>query len=397
MRDAESALQRARRAAGARPAPRGRRLRHRLLVAGVPRTAAGRGAQDRPLVHRGRRRCGKDSTAIVGAIVEPRARAAAVDRRRGHRDPRAVPAAAGAWAASRAGLPVRPRPPGRGVRRRSPPRVRAPDPPRRRPPSSRRARLTSRASHSRCLTHSRLFDYSSHPDVDPTGSATRLPRTRPRSRPAPQAPAPLAEEAHARHAADQALARPRHRHARLRPPLALRRDVLAPDARPHRAAPAPPPRRPLRPQPEGLELTVADTSHALGLGQRDGSELADRAHAAAPHAVRPRVRGPDVRQRRGPAQHPAGEHAPPPPAPERPPASRTRSGPRRSSPSRRSRARAGEPGASRSRCSSRATTPTTSSACCTRSASIPRCVTRARSGRTSVTATRSTTRSGLAS
>ncbi len=56
MRDAESALERARCAAGARPPPRGRRLRLRVLVAGVPRAVAGRGAEDRPLVHRGRRR-----------------------------------------------------------------------------------------------------------------------------------------------------------------------------------------------------------------------------------------------------------------------------------------------------------------------------------------------------
>ena len=47
--------ERARCAACARPAPRGRRLRLRLLVAGVPRAAPGRGAEDRPLVHRGRR------------------------------------------------------------------------------------------------------------------------------------------------------------------------------------------------------------------------------------------------------------------------------------------------------------------------------------------------------
>ena len=56
------------------------------------------------------------------------------------------------------------------------------------------------------------------------------------------------------------------------------------------------------------------------------------------------------------------------------------------------RPRAAAPGASRSRCSSRATTPTTSSGRCTRSASTPRSATRARSGRTSATATRSTTR-----
>ena len=42
--------------------------------------------------------------------------------------------------------------------------------------------------------------------------------------------------------------------------------------------------------PEGIELTVADTSHALGLGQRDGIELTDRAHARPARAVRPRVR-----------------------------------------------------------------------------------------------------------
>src|SRR5215211_7507728 len=45
----------------------------------------------------------------------------------------------------------------------------------------------------------------------------------------------------ARHAHDHALARPAPRHAGPRPPLAVRGDVLAPDAGPDRSAAAPPP------------------------------------------------------------------------------------------------------------------------------------------------------------
>ena len=69
MRDAESALERVGCVAGARPPPRGRRLRFRVLVAGLPPTVAGRGVEDRPLLHRGRRDSQADSTAIVNAIA----------------------------------------------------------------------------------------------------------------------------------------------------------------------------------------------------------------------------------------------------------------------------------------------------------------------------------------
>ena len=70
----------------------------------------------------------KDSTAIVGAVVGLARRPAAVDGRRRHRDPRAVPAPAGDGVRSGSGLPVRAGAAARGVRCRSAPRVR-PAPP----------------------------------------------------------------------------------------------------------------------------------------------------------------------------------------------------------------------------------------------------------------------------
>ena len=124
MRDAESALERARRAARARPAPRGRRLRIGLLVARLPRTPAGRGAEDRPLVHRGGRHA-QGQHRDRQRHREPGPGPAAVDRRRRHRDPGAAPAAAGHGLRDRSGLPVRSRPPRRGLRPRPAPGVRA--------------------------------------------------------------------------------------------------------------------------------------------------------------------------------------------------------------------------------------------------------------------------------
>ena len=144
--------------------------------------------------------------------------------------------------------------------------------------------------------------------------------------------------------------------------------------------------------PEGVELTVVDTSHALGLGQREGSaspivrtlrrltqfDLACEDPMSDTVAVRRNVPPVNTRHlRRLPRDLQRA----------RTPSGRSSSSPRLHSP-RPVDARAG----SRSRCSSRATIPTTWSARCTPSASIPRCATRARSGPTNATARRSTTR-----
>ena len=67
-----------------------------------------------------------------------------------------------------------------------------------------------------------------------------------------------------------ALARPRARRAGPRSPLLVRRDLLAPDPRADRAPAHAPPRRPVRADPDGVELPVADTAAALGLGPREG-------------------------------------------------------------------------------------------------------------------------------
>ena len=117
--------------------------------------------------------------------------------------------------------------------------------------------------------------------------------------------------------------------------------------------------------PDGVELTVVDTSHALGLGQRDGSaspivrtlrrltqfDLACEDPMSDTVAVRRNIPPVNTRHlRRLPRDC----------------SSRTPNGPSSSSPNRRWPRRAAAPGASRSRCSSRATTPITSSGCCTR-------------------------------
>ena len=107
MRDVESALERAQRAAHARPAPRGRRLRHRLLVAGVPGAAARRVAEDRPVVRRGRRstlRQQRDRHRDRG----PGARAAAQDGRRRDRAARTAPLVDRDRLRVRPGLSLRP-------------------------------------------------------------------------------------------------------------------------------------------------------------------------------------------------------------------------------------------------------------------------------------------------
>ena len=137
--------------------------------------------------------------------------------------------------------------------------------------------------------------------------------------------------------------------------------------------------------PDGIELALADTSSALGLGQREGTsspivrtlrrlEQFDLA-CEDPHsdmvAVRRNVPPINPRHLRRLPHDVQAAHAEWAEAQlaEAPIAA-----------ARRAR------DASRSRCSSRATTPTTSSACCTRWASTPRCATRARGGPTTATA-----------
>ena len=124
MRDAESALERAGRAAGARPAPRGRRLRDRVLVTRLPRAPPRRGVEDRPLVHR-RRRCPQGQHRDRPRRRRPRPGAPAHDGCRRHRDARAVPAAARDGVRGGSGLSVRPRATPRGLRPRPAPHVRA--------------------------------------------------------------------------------------------------------------------------------------------------------------------------------------------------------------------------------------------------------------------------------
>ena len=143
--------------------------------------------------------------------------------------------------------------------------------------------------------------------------------------------------------------------------------------------------------PERRRAHRRDTSHALGLGQRDGTaspivrtlrrlaqfDLACEDPMSDTVAVRRNVPPVNTRHLRR--------------LPERPPGRARGVG---GSAARRAAAGRGAPatpGGSRSRCSNRATTPTTSSARSTRSASIRRCVARAPSGRTSATAKRSST------
>ena len=97
------------------------------------------------------------------------------------------------------------------------------------------------------------------------------------------------EECSAHHLDRQALARRPDRHARLRPPIPLRRDVLAPDARPDHAAPAPPSRRPVR--PPARRPPAHRRRHLLGARSRPArrQQLTDRAHPRAARAVRPRL------------------------------------------------------------------------------------------------------------
>ncbi len=157
-------VERARRAARARPAPRGRRLRHRLLVAGVPRAAAGRSAEDRPLVHRRASACARTAPP---SSARSSASPARCDCRRWPRAsrPASSSSSCGRWAARSARAScsaprARPRTIGRD------PRLLFARPQRRAPaeansPSDRSAGRILR----RDLTASRLFDYSSHPDV----------------------------------------------------------------------------------------------------------------------------------------------------------------------------------------------------------------------------------------
>ena len=116
--------QRARCAAGARPAPRGRRLRLRLLVARVPRAAPGRVAEGRPLVHRGRRHA-QGQHRDRRRHRQPRPGAPPVDGRRGHREPAAAAPAPGHGLRRRPGVPLRPGQAGRGLRARAAPLDRA--------------------------------------------------------------------------------------------------------------------------------------------------------------------------------------------------------------------------------------------------------------------------------
>ena len=142
--------------------------------------------------------------------------------------------------------------------------------------------------------------------------------------------------------------------------------------------------------PGGLELAVADTSQALGLGQRDGNSspivrtlnrLVDSSTSRATTArdtVAVRRNLPPINPRhvrRLPAAL-QSEHA-----------DWARGAPRRAAARRRPSA---GPARWRSRCSSRATTPITRSACSPPPASTPRSATTRRAGRTSATAPRST-------
>ncbi len=120
MRDVESALSAAQRVAHARSAPRGRRLRHRLLVDGVPGAAAGRVAQDRPVVRRGRRSTLRQQRDRH-RDREPGARAPAQDGRRRDRAARTAPLVDRDRLRVRAGLSLRARAPGRVLRSRSDP------------------------------------------------------------------------------------------------------------------------------------------------------------------------------------------------------------------------------------------------------------------------------------
>ena len=90
-----------------------RRLRHRLVLAGLPARAAGPGAQDRQVLHprHGRgRRGGHDRADDRGAGPQPRPEG----RRRGHRDRRGVPPARRERLRLRPGLPDGPPDAGRG-------------------------------------------------------------------------------------------------------------------------------------------------------------------------------------------------------------------------------------------------------------------------------------------
>jgi hypothetical protein len=138
--------------------------------------------------------------------------------------------------------------------------------------------------------------------------------------------------------------------------------------------------------PTGVELPVADTSQALGLGQRDGNSSPivrtltrlsqfDLACDDGRGTVAVRRNLPPI-NRRHVRRLPANLQV------------ATPSGRKPSSPSRRSRPHAAGRGRSRSRSSSRATTPTTSSGCCSRRAFTRRCATTRRGGRTNATAKR---------
>ena len=120
-RDAESALQCARRAAGPGSPSRGRRLRYGLLVAGVPRAVAGRGAEDRSARSPKASACARTAPRCMGAVVGL-THAAALDGGGGHRDTPAVPTAAGAGIRGGARLLFGPA---------RPPETFGPDPPRR--------------------------------------------------------------------------------------------------------------------------------------------------------------------------------------------------------------------------------------------------------------------------
>ena len=87
-------------------APRARRLRHRLLVARLPAQLPGRRAQDRPLVHRRRRRPGlrRPRARARDHLARPDARPAR--RRRGHRERGPAPRARAPRLRPRPGLPV---------------------------------------------------------------------------------------------------------------------------------------------------------------------------------------------------------------------------------------------------------------------------------------------------
>ena len=121
--------------------------------------------------------------------------------------------------------------------------------------------------------------------------------------------------------------------------------------------------------PDGVELPVADTAAALGLGARDGQQLAADAQPRPAPPVRARVH----RERdddRGAAHAPSGAPPSRPPPAGRAPGHATTNGWRANAP-RRSSSPAGAPGASRSRSSRRASRSTPSSARCTRAGFHP--------------------------